>query len=36
MNPLLYNYFVDKNQENSVDMTILCLLHELRIVSRNS
>lgn len=34
MNPLLYNYFVDKNQENSVDMTILCLLHELRIVSR--
>ncbi|MET1995597.1 ArsR family transcriptional regulator [Enterococcus faecium] len=34
MNPLLYNYFVDKNQENSVDITILCLLHELRIISR--
>ncbi|HFD1635360.1 TPA: replication-relaxation family protein [Enterococcus faecium] len=34
MNPLLYNYFIDNTQENKIDLTILCLLHELRIVSR--
>lgn len=34
MDPLLYNYFFDDSSSDKTTMTILCLLHELRIVSR--
>lgn len=33
MNPLLYNYYID-GKKQAVDLSILCLLHELRIISR--
>lgn len=33
MNPILYNYYID-GEKQAVDLSILCLLHELRIISR--
>lgn len=34
MNPLFYNYYIDKKSANRTQLYILYLLHELRIVSR--
>lgn len=34
MNPLLYNYYIDEHSSDKNKTKILCLLHELRIISR--
>jgi len=34
MNPILYNYYIDTTSQSRTLNTTLCLLHELRIVSR--
>ncbi|MDK8544696.1 ArsR family transcriptional regulator, partial [Enterococcus faecalis] len=33
MKPLLYNYFIDYSKEDKIHLILLCLLHELRVVS---
>lgn len=33
MNPLLYNYYIDYTEREKARLIILCLLHELRVIS---
>ncbi|EOH8808546.1 hypothetical protein ACMDZ4_000638 [Enterococcus faecalis] len=34
MNYLLHGYFIDYSARNSTSLSILCLLHELRVVTK--
>ncbi|MDT6863317.1 ArsR family transcriptional regulator, partial [Enterococcus faecalis] len=33
MKPLLYNYYIDYTKKDKTRLIILCLLHELRVIS---
>ncbi|OOG23512.1 ArsR family transcriptional regulator [Enterococcus casseliflavus] len=35
MKPLLYNYYIDFSKKYQIQLIILCLLHELRVISIN-